>query len=223
MGTPRRGGSRGRRAHCSRSQGARGDRGDSVRRIRLRRGIGDQSAQVLPQQRRQHLESAGCDGRCRSARHRVFVDLRHLRRTHPRPHRRGSSAESRESLRRIQADGRKNAPLVPGRLRLALRRAPLLQCRRRGSRWRSRRRSRSRDASHPADDRRGHGTTTGAGHLRHRLSVARRNGHSRLHPRRRFGRRAPAGPRSLAARGRQVAAQSGHRYRSDRAAGGGGG
>ena len=42
-----------------------------------------QSAQVFPQQRGQHAEPPRRDGRQRCARHRVLVDLRHLRRADP--------------------------------------------------------------------------------------------------------------------------------------------
>ena len=88
VGPARRGRPRRRRADQARARAARGDGGRALRRLRLRGRVGDQPAQVLPQQRRRHAQPARRDARRGRARHRVLVDVRDLRRAGARADRR---------------------------------------------------------------------------------------------------------------------------------------
>ena len=212
VGPARRGRSRRRRADQARAGGARGDRGRALRRLRLRGRVGDQPAQVLPQQRGRNDQPARRDDRRGRARHRVLVDVRDVRRAAAGADLGGPSPEPGQPVRRDQAGRREDAALVRAGVRPAVRGAALLQRRRRRSRRRGRRGPRSGDAPHPAGDRGGHGRQVrqGPGDLRHRLRDARRNGDPRLHPRAGSGRRARRGAGQAAGRRRQPARQPRH-------------
>ena len=143
-------------ADPARAEGARGDRGRALRRLRLRRRVGDRPAQVLPQQRRRHAEPAGRDARRGRARHRVLVDLRHLRRAgaHADRRRPPAAARSTPTARRSSRSSARStgtsAPTRCGSRRCATstppaptptaRSARTTIRRRTSSRWRSRRR-----------------------------------------------------------------------------------
>ena len=64
------------------------------------------------QQHGQHAEPARRDDRSRRGHVRLLLDVRDLRRPGPRPDRRDAPADAGESVRRVQADGREDAPLV---------------------------------------------------------------------------------------------------------------
>ena len=96
MGPAHQGRPRRRRADQARARGARGDRGRALRRLRLRGRVGERPAQVLPQQRRRHAQPAGRDARRGRTRHRVLVDVRHLRRA-------GAGADRRAITRRARS------------------------------------------------------------------------------------------------------------------------
>ena len=102
---------------------------------------------VFPQQRRQRPQAARCRRRMRREKIRVQLHLRHLRSARPRADDRGPAPAPHQPLRRIQADVRENAALVPADLRTGIRRLPLLQRRRRQREIR--RTSPHRDPPHP--------------------------------------------------------------------------
>ena len=84
---------------------------------------------------------------CRREEIRLQLHLRHLRPARPRADDRGPAAAPDQSLRRIQADVREDAPVVSRDSRAGIRRLPLFQRRRRERQVR--RASPHRNASHP--------------------------------------------------------------------------
>ena len=112
VGPVRRGRPRRRRADQARAGAIRGDRRRALRRLRVRGRVGDQPAQVLPQQRRWNAQPARRDDRRRRARHRVLVDMRHLRRAGARADRRAASPKTDQPVRRVEARDRAGPALV---------------------------------------------------------------------------------------------------------------
>ena len=126
----------------------------------------------------------------------LFLHCRRLRRAGIRSDSGRCAPRADQRLRRVQAAGGADARLVQSHSRPALRFAALLQRGRRagGSRGHHPRRSaRARVAPDSAGSRCCAGPARVDPHLRRRLPHARRHLHSRLHPRLRPGRRAPAG------------------------------
>ena len=164
--------------------------------------FGRRSARLLQQQHRQVARPDRGRGRDRREELHLLVDGRRLRQSERDARQRGRRLEADVALRHLEAHDGADARRHVARPRFPLRRAALLQRRRRRPEGPHRPVDAARHPSHQGRLRDGARQAPAHGGLRHRLRDAGRHLHPRLHPRHRSRARPPRGACSPA-KGRQ--------------------